>query len=295
MESTWFNYVLEQREIFNHNRDKFLVDLCDELLVKFNHLQASGFVIVFGDNHNDLIDEVYNSLFMRYGVSNFEFTLDRDKPHEHEMVKIARQKSAIKLMILNEALFILGEVMKRKKTVNLKELNNRVYLNKNKDNLVETRRDIKRLLIDGNIDKSFKKFEKHINNQIRTLKVKKLSYITKPNEKEKEWPEYVKIGALFAQGFMKIEKGNQPKYIYKNKEFDSRSQLAEYLKNQVLRSDIAVKQYVTATLNLAENSSKTNNFYKNLTLINNTISYCEEKGIEVSADYLLLQERLKVT
>lgn len=98
------------------------------------------------------------------------------------------------------------------------------------------------------------------------------------------FPFYCKIGALFAQGFIskKTLKGIGSEYFYKEEKFNTPNQLSIYIKNEVLKTEKQVKQYINGTLK--ENAEK--NFYNNKRLMKNTIEYCNENNIKITPEFL---------
>lgn len=189
MESKWFTYVNEAKKIFEKGNDsyQFIVDLCELLLIRFQELQSIGYGLVIGVNQDKFIDEVWNDVFERIGGKEFEFQIDKNKDREKELAKISIQKTIIRLLVLNTSLIVIGEVMFRKTNQNIEKLNDRVYKNKSLENLIETRRDVKRLIIDGKMNSDFDGFHEHLNNQIEFLATHKASFgemkpIAMPND-----------------------------------------------------------------------------------------------------------------
>ena len=96
--------------------------------------------------------------------------------------------------------------------------------------------------------------------------------------KKKEFPFYPKIGALFAQGLIKKVGFN---YYYKNILFESTTQLAEYIKSDILKTPNSVKQYVNDTIM----ETGTKNIYGNLNMMRKTIIYCKDNEHIITEEF----------
>ena len=98
----------------------------------------------------------------------------------------------------------------------------------------------------------------------------------------KQFPFYLEIGALFAQGF--INKENKDKYsfvfYYQEKKFESVNQLSVYIKDEILKTSKSVRQYIDDTTK--------NKGVKNLYLLKfmeKTIEYCDYHKIKITEEY----------
>ncbi len=108
---------------------------------------------------------------------------------------------------------------------------------------------------------------------------------TKKESKKEDYPFYCKIGALFAQQYIYKKEFD---YFFKKKKFISSNKLSEYIKEDILKTDKSTSQYVNDTLNGGNKS-----FYTSLTMMENIISYCTEKEIEVSKEFKSIYSDLK--
>ncbi|WP_117881973.1 hypothetical protein [Aureibaculum luteum] len=112
------------------------------------------------------------------------------------------------------------------------------------------------------------------------------------NLKEKEtivYPFYCEIGALFAQGFITIEKkGFNNDYKFKGESFSDISKLSIHIKKEILKTEKAVRQYVNDTLQDAGQK----NFYNSKTMMNKIAVYCNERNIETTTDFQNIYTKL---
>lgn len=90
-----------------------------------------------------------------------------------------------------------------------------------------------------------------------------------------DFPKYCEIGSLFAQGYISKNGFN---FYYKELKFESAKKLAEYLKDEVLKIDTDVRQYINDTL--TDNGQK--NFYRSKGMIKKVFSYCEANNIKTT-------------
>lgn len=272
MESEWYNYALDVKKVFERVGDRYVVQLCNEILEKFENLQFLGLPIVLGNNHDAFIDEIWNDRFENIGGKSIKFKIDKSKPRKTEMAKIALQKDTIKLLVLNEALFLVQMVMENRKAKTLNNLNNRAYNNEGLSNLVETRTEIKRLLIDGRMDKSFKKFEKHLKNQIETIKDK--GVIVNPSrrkKKDKAESEKFKVGLRFATG--------EAQKIYEETKGYTQTVIQ-------LGWDKSYHGYISATINKnMQPTQKAKNIYADKKLMKIIYDYCIKNNIRMVQDF----------
>ncbi len=115
--------------------------------------------------------------------------------------------------------------------------------------------------------------ETKFNNESKTL----LEAISNEN-----YYFYYEVGALFAQGFIKrevIKFGYV--FYYKAIQFDKIEHLSEYIKEEVLKTEKSVRQYISATLN--EKGKK--NFYNSKNQMKNIIEFCKKNNYEITNDF----------
>ncbi len=101
---------------------------------------------------------------------------------------------------------------------------------------------------------------------------------------------YCKIGALFAQNFIRCGKGINHSYYFKDMVFPNPNQLSEYIKREVLKCEKSVYQYVSDTLN---DNDAPHNFYQSVTKTKNILQYCKDEKIKVINEKFLQFKDLK--
>lgn len=115
---------------------------------------------------------------------------------------------------------------------------------------------------------------------------------TKEIPKDKSYPDYCLIGALFAQGLIRkqniIETGNY-KYFYEDLEFKDLKTFCDYLQTNILKKEIKIRQYVSDTLS----ESGIKNFYKSAIMMKNIIDYCNHNNITLTEEFKSKYEALE--
>ena len=99
-----------------------------------------------------------------------------------------------------------------------------------------------------------------------------------------KYPFYCKIGSLFAQGLISRENNKITlgyDYKFKNKSFTDVSKLSKHIKENVLKTDKSVRQYISDTL--SGNGEK--NFYTSKSMITKINEYCKENNIDTTEDF----------
>lgn len=97
--------------------------------------------------------------------------------------------------------------------------------------------------------------------------------------KKTDPPFYPKVGALFAQGFIKQEGFD---YVYKQTKFESCRKLSEYIKNNILETKNSINQYINDTLH----SSGEKNIYESKTMLKATLKYCKKNNIKMTQQFI---------
>lgn len=105
--------------------------------------------------------------------------------------------------------------------------------------------------------------------------------VDQSKELEKDYPFYVFIAALFAQGYLKKVGFD---YFYKEESFNTISALSKYIQEKVLNTSKSVRQYLNDTLNENEGVK---NIYKSKSIMSNTLNYCKDKNLKVQEEFYL--------
>lgn len=91
--------------------------------------------------------------------------------------------------------------------------------------------------------------------------------------------DYLEVASLFVQGFIKEDLGV---FYYKDKSFEQKSELIDYLKAHVLiHKNVSIRQIVGATLN----NKGIKNLRENRVMLRKTIDYCKNKQLIVCDEY----------
>ena len=99
--------------------------------------------------------------------------------------------------------------------------------------------------------------------------------------------DYLKIGALIAQGKLTMTKGG--KYQYQGEDFNKQDITKQ------LESDLKIKsirQYIEGTFGPDTDSTLSNDFFRNETKIKRTVEYCLSCDIAITTDYQSLYDDL---
>jgi len=110
---------------------------------------------------------------------------------------------------------------------------------------------------------------------LRNLSTEMENYIP---EVKSEYPSYVEVGALFAQGFILKDKET---FFYRTLKFTTCSALSIYIKNEVLNTENSVRQYVNDTIN----GHGQKNFTSNKTMMKNIVNFCKSKGYNIKKEF----------
>ncbi len=111
------------------------------------------------------------------------------------------------------------------------------------------------------------------------------SFVYTDNNKFEKF-EYCKIGALFAQGFIKK---NGTNYYFKDEEFNTATELHERVSMEILDvfggkkiKPSSIKPYISDTLSGTDSKK---NFNKNRTIHDNVIKFCTSRNLNVTEEF----------
>lgn len=199
---------------------------------------------------------------------------------EHPRLIDEKGNSTDRLLITNNK-HIDGHIIEKGSDQNgnyaIFQANNRIE-NEQWQHIIKTREKLsllaklQRSLNESNID--YLKIQE-AKKEIDTLFVEVFDINSTNPKVNTELPEYCEIGSLFAQGHISKNGFN---FCYKELEFVSANKLAKYLKNEVLKTDTSVRQYINDTL--TDNGQK--NFYQSKIMMKNIVDYCNAKNIKTT-------------
>lgn len=130
-----------------------------------------------------------------------------------------------------------------------------------------------------------KDFLNWINEQLALVRLKQTqSKEIKSNKKQ--YPFYCQVGILFAKG--QIQFKNQ-KFYFCNKPFVSIAKLSKYIKEEVLKTDKSVRQYINDTIY----NTGTKSFYKSYTMMKKIVDYCNDNSIEITTEFQDIYDELE--
>ncbi len=136
--------------------------------------------------------------------------------------------------------------------------------------------------------------EHHINTELYNLRVAAAlleslieNIKESTNSKKKIDLFYPKVGALFAQGFIRKE---GVLYFYKDLPFVSSGKLSTYIQDEILSTKSSVRQYIDGTL--SEGTAE-KDFYNSFTMMKKIIEYCDSNNLSITDDFKKIYKNLK--